>query len=208
MKIKICKNYFDVVILPPKEVRDHAIELSKQLYKYGARCILGKRNFFPHISLYHIPIKPKDFDNFITELKSVVRGFKPGGLRIKNIKLLELYPSVLLMTNKPEWLKKLYLKVIKKTLKYFDWDYGVEKLWHTEKMPKIRRESVKRYGTPLFGYYFMPHITLGTFKNNKNMVKDFNELKPKKYSFKVKSIFVCEIDESHSCQRIVKQIYF
>ena len=208
MKTKIHKNYFDVVILPPKEIQDYAIKLSKQLYKYGTKWVLGKKSFLPHISLYHIPVKLKDFDNFIAELESIVKGSKTERLKVKNIRLWEPYSSVLLMTNKPEWLKKLYLKVIKNTLKYFDWDYGIEKLWHAKKMPKTRRKILKRYGTPIFGHYFIPHITLGVFKDDKNMVKTFNKLRSKKYGFKVKSIFVCQLGEDHSCQRIIKQIYF
>lgn len=60
----------------------------------------------------------------------------------------------------------------------------------------------------MVGRYFMPHITLGVFKDDKNMVKAFNELQLKKHSFDVKSIFVCELGESHSCQRIIKKIDF
>jgi len=206
----IYKNYFDIVILPPREVRDYAIKLSKQLYKHGSRWLLGKENFIPHISLFHIPVKPKNFDDFITNLEITVKGLKRGQLKVQRIRLWEPYPSLLLMADKPKWLNNLYLKVIKKMLKYFDWDYGVEKLWHIKKLPKIMKKNVKKYGTPLIGRYFMPHITLGVFRDDKNMIDAFNKLKlkPKKYNFEVKSIFVCELGVSHSCQRIVKEICF
>lgn len=208
MNTKIYKNYFDIVILPSKEVRDYSINLSKQLYKYGSKLVLGRKSFLPHISLYHIPVKPKNFDDFVADLEMTVKGFKTGNLKANSIKLWKPHHAVLLSTDKPRWLKKLYLRVIKKTLKYFDWSYGVEKLWHVEKSSKTMRKNVKKYGTPMVGRYFIPHITLGVFKNDEDMTKGFKKLKFKKYTFKPKSIYICELGENHSCQKIVKEIHF
>ncbi len=210
-KIKIWKNYYDVVILLPEEASDHAIRPSKQLHKYGTPWALGKKNFIPHISLYHIPVKPKNFDAFINELEAIIKGFKPRKLKIEELRLLK-NRGVCAYTDKPEWLRKLYLTVIKRTLKYFDWDYGAEKTWSvakkSRKQSKLVIKNLKEYGTPMFGRYFMPHITLSVFKDNTNTVEAFSKLQLKKYSFDVKSIFVCELGESHSCQRIVKKIDF
>ena len=206
MSTKIYKNYFDIVILPSKEVRDYSINLSKQLYKYSSKLILGRKSFLPHISLYHIPVKPKNFEDFVTELKRAVKGLKTGNLKTNYIKIHKPIRSISLMTDKPKWLKKLYLRVIKKTLKYFDWNYGVEKLWREKSSKTIG--NIKKYGTPLVGRHFMPHITLAVFKNDEDMIKGSNKLKFKKYTFKPKSIYICELGENHSCQKIVKEIHF
>lgn len=204
---KIWKNYYDIVILPQKEVSDYAIKLSRQLHKYGTPWVLGKKSFIPHISLYHIPVKPKDFNGFINEVKMIAREFKPGKLKIEKLGLWKSYRSVCIDTDKPEWIRKLYLKVIKKTLKYFDWDCGAEKTWGSAKL-KLMKKNIKQYGTPMVGRYFMPHVTLAVFRDDKNMVKASNELQLRKFRFEAKSIFICELGESHSCQRIVKQINF
>jgi len=50
-------GYYDVVILPPAPVRDHALELSEKALPDGRMWRLGKRAFLPHISLYHIPVR-------------------------------------------------------------------------------------------------------------------------------------------------------
>ena len=208
MATKVYKNYFIVVILPPKEIRDYAISLSKGLYKHNSKWVLGKESFLPHISLYHISVKPKDFDDFVLELEKLVKGFKAGKLKINDLMLWKPHLSVLLMTDKPEWAKKLYLKVIRRTLKYFDWDYEIEKLWHIDKLSKLMQKNIKKYGTPMIGRYFIPHITLGAFRNEKDMVKGFNKLKLKKYNFRPNSIYICELGEGYSCQKIVKEISF
>jgi len=41
----------------------------------------------------------------------------------------------------------------------------VEKLWREKSSKAIA--NIKKYGTPLVGRYFMPHITLAVFKNDK-----------------------------------------
>lgn len=208
MAIKIYKNYFDIVILPPEKIRSYSIGLSKQLYKQGSMLVLGKKNFLPHISLYHIPVKNKNFETFITELEKTAKGSNVRKLKINDLMLWKPHYSVLLMTDRPKWLKELYLKIIKNTSKYFDWDYGVEEIWHTDKLPKIMQKNIKKYGTPMVGKYFIPHITLGVFQNEKDMIRGYNKLKLKKYNFKPKSIYVCELGENHSCQKIIKEIHF
>ena len=208
MTIKIYKNYFDIVILPPKEIRDYAISLSKQLYRHNSKWVLGKEGFLPHISLFHIPVKTKNFDNLASELEKTVKGFKAGKLKISNLMLWKPNFAILLMTDKPGWIRKLYLKTIRRTLKYFDWDYEVEKIWHSNKLPKLMQTNLKKYGTPMVGRYFAPHITLGVFRNEKDLIESFNKLKLKKYDFKPNSIYICELGENHSCQKILKEISF
>jgi hypothetical protein len=38
--------------------------------------------------------------------------------------------------------------------------------------------------------------------------QEFPELKLKRLNFKVDSLFICDLGESHSCQRIVRQVHF
>lgn len=114
----------------------------------------------------------------------------------------------MLTTEKPEWLVKLHLLVVKKTLQYFDWDYGVDKIWHTNRWPKARQRLIKKFGTPSVGNFFKPHISLGVSRNLKSETKALRSFKPKRIGFSVKSIFICELGKNQSCQRIVKEIHF
>ena len=203
MKKRIWKNYFDVVILPPKAVSNYAISLSKKLSKYGTEWTLGKNSFIPHISLYHIAVKPKNFKAFITELKRIAKNFSPGYLRTTVIE-----PN-LLMFDKPEWIQKLYLKVIKDTLKYYDWNYRTDEYWplnhFPKKMRKIGARFIKKYGTPAVGANFRPHVTLASFKNRR---PNLEIKRAKKFKFRPKFLYVCELGPSHSCQRIAAKIPF
>ncbi len=210
MPVKIYKNFFDIVILPSKEVSDYSISLSKQLYKYGSKWVLGKKSFLPHISLYHIPVKGKEFDKFVIALEKAVKGFEVGELRIEELQqyAIKLIFAITLAMSKPEWFKKLSQTIIETTLSYFDWDYGVEKLWRPDRWPESMQNNFKKYGTPAVGIHFSPHITLAMFKNEKDMKQAFNKLKLKKYSFQPQGIHICELGQGFSCQKIIKEIHF
>ena len=203
MKKQIWKNYFDIVILPPEEVSKYAIGLSKKLSKYGTKWALGKKSFIPHISLYHIAVKLKKYAAFATEIKRTVQNFSPGYLRITVIE------SNLLMFNKPKWIQTLYLKIIKNTLKYYDWDYGTDKYWSLNSFPKSMRKIgarfMKNYGTPMVGANFRPHITLTSFNAEPPNLKI---IKAKSFEFRPGFLYVCELGLSHSCQRVVMKIPF
>jgi hypothetical protein len=203
MKNQIWKNYFDIVILPPQGVSEYAIKLSKGLSKYETKWTLGKRLFIPHISLYHIAVKPKHFKAFASEVERTIKNFSPGYLKSTVIE------SNLLMFDKPAWIQELYLKVIKNTLKYYDWEYRTNEYWSLNHLPKrmqkIGARFIKKYGTPMVGGNFRPHVTLTSFKDNPPKLK---VKRARKFKFKPAHIYICKLGPSHSCQMVVKKLFF
>lgn len=201
MKPEIYRNYYDIVILPPKPLNDYSISLSQDLRNLG-KWTLSRRQFIPHISLYHIPVKPIDFDKFISAIAEVLKRSDPGRLQTTAIR------SNLLMLDKPEWIRKLYMRIIKRTLPFFDWDYSNE-LWRLNGNSRInsKRKYIVKYGTPMVGINFEPHITLTVFRDDVEP-QQLPRLKFEQHQFDVDRIAICELGPSHSCQRIVKQILF
>src|SRR5262245_19228423 len=193
-------DYFDVVILPPPHGRDYAIALSKKLARYRGKFVLGKRSFIPHISLYHIPVRPQNFEDFSHTVEQIASRHGAAELRLKSIDL------PLLMTDKPSWLKQIHLEVVKRTLPYFDWDYGAENKWSIEYVParlKARaKEYLERFGSPMIDAVFLPHITLTVFEN-KSLAKTVPIPQLEPTSFDVGEIAICELGPSHSCQRTI-----
>lgn len=196
----IWNNYFDVVILPPPAIRDHAITLSKELRTHGGEFALGRRRFLPHISLYHIPVRPRVFDAFLRTIREVAGKSTGGVVQLKSIDM------PLLMTDRPQWLKRLQRDIVSEAVKYFDWDYGVERLWKLEPIsPKLREaagRNLKKYGSPMMGPLFRPHITLTSFGDRAmpQVRVPFESL-----SFQVETIAVCELGPHHSCQRKIRE---
>jgi 2'-5' RNA ligase len=198
MNVDIWRNYFDVVILPPPLVRDHAIALSTELQRYGGKFVLGKRRFMPHISLYHIPVRPENFDAFSQTVKAVAARQTGGDLQLRSIDM------PLLMTDKPPWLQKLHMSIVKQTSPYFDWDHGAEETWTNVRVPanlRVRANGyLQKFGSPLIGAAFRPHITLTSFED-KSVAKTVPAPDFERISFHVDEVSICELGPSHSCQR-------
>ena len=93
---KIWKNYFDIVIIPPEEISRYSIGLSKKLRKHGTKWTLGKNSFIPHISLYHIAVKPTKLRAFVAEIQRTIETFSPGYLHTTVVE-----PNLLIF-HKPE----------------------------------------------------------------------------------------------------------
>ena len=103
----IWPRYYDVVILPPPPVRDMAIRLSQKLYKSGGEWKLGKVSFIPHISIYHLPVLPKDFEPFTRRLKQVVDSTAWGTLETVGLDM------PVITVSRPEWLQELNQRVVR-----------------------------------------------------------------------------------------------
>ena len=110
------------------------------------------------------------------------------------------------MTDTPTWLKRLQTSNMHATIKYFNWDYGVEKLWLGETFSRSWSAKIKRHGTPLVGRLFKPHFTLGIFTSDNAMRRGMRIVKPKKISFAVKQLHVCQLGSDFTCQKIIKKI--
>ncbi len=108
MSPKINTNYYDIVILPSKEVRDVAIVASRTIHKqFGSKLVLGERLFKPHISLYHVAVVNKDVPEMIRRLRMIASKQKFGPLTVHR------------STNQPHfaikkiaWLQNLHQSVV------------------------------------------------------------------------------------------------
>jgi hypothetical protein len=194
-------GYYDVVILPPAPVRDHAIDLSRKLYRAGGMWRLGKRAYLPHISLYHIPVRDEDIESFLGELKLVINSAQLGSLETTG------FDMPVMMLNRPQWLKNLHQKVVHRTVRFFDRTYGAEAMWNLDRFSGRRLEFAKlylrKYGTPMAGMNFRPHITLSSFRDAEPSNLD---IRVQRMKFVVDRLHVCELGQSHSCHRIVREI--
>jgi 2'-5' RNA ligase len=194
-------GYYDVVILPPAPVRDHALELSGQLYRMGGLWRLGKRAFLPHISLYHIPVRDQDMEPFLNELQLIVGTTRWGALETT------AFDMPVMMMSRPEWLKTLHERVVRRTVRFLNRKYAAEKTWSLDRFSGRRLTFAKRYlreyGTPMVGMNFRPHITLSSFKGREPAHPD---LHVRRITFRVDRLHVCELGSSHTCHHIIQEI--
>ncbi len=197
----IWPNYYDIVIIPSREVSDYAKRLSKEFGKFGSPWKLGSKSYVPHISLYHIPVTDERFEEFEQVVATILLEQKLGKLQTKEIE------GRLLFFDKPQWIQKLCHNIMQNTVQYFDWENPFFKTsWPLRKMKLTAGESqavlkkyLKEYGTPIVGEYFRPHITLA------GSTRELPELPFEKLAFHADTCAIYELGPSHSCQRLVKE---
>src|SRR5215203_7546480 len=156
-------GYYDVVVLPPSPVREQSLELSKRLHRMGGEWRLGKRDFLPHISLYHIPVQDRLVEPFLSELQKIANTTHWGRLEMTG------FDMPVIMVSKPDWFSDLHQRILRRTVRFVNWEYKPKKSWCLDRFSGRRlafaKTYLQRYGTPMVGMNFRPHITLSSFKN-------------------------------------------
>lgn len=209
MKPKITKDYYDIVLLPPAPVRDEAIRLSTQLHPFGTKWVLGKQEYLPHISLYHIKIKAKDLSPLLHTIKIIAASSHGGLLAVGSVYNWHSY--ICWECAAPQWLRMLHARILKETVQYYDREFGQERLWPKGPgMTQERARNLQRYGAPGILRLYEPHVTLASFPDASSAKKALDALgkNQKRIRFSPAHIALCAIGPSHSCQKIVAEFPF
>jgi hypothetical protein len=166
----------------------------------GAKWSLGRAAFIPHISLYHIPVRDNQWRSFMEELRRIAEDAPTGELKTTG------FDMPVLTLSKPKWLDDLHRRIVLGTVPYFDRECGAERTWRLNFFSGRRRELAERYldryGTPMFGMNFRPHITLSSFEDG---APEFNP-EVEVLTFTPDRLTVCELGQSHSCQRVIEEV--
>ena len=97
-------------------------------------------------------------DPFLNELHLIVDTARWGTLETTS------FDMPVMMVSKPEWLKKLHERVVRRTVRFLNRKYAAEKTWSLDRFYGRRltfaKKDLRAYGTPLVGMNFNPHITL------------------------------------------------
>ena len=155
----------DVVLLPPEEVTNQAIEANKGLLKqYADRIILDKENCLPHISLAMGCMDEQNIPDIEKILHIIADKYNPGQLKVPgiNVGTNSLGEKVSAFeVEKTEKLLSLHEEVMRRMTPYFSYDVTAEMVLS----PPIACEStllwIKNYPEKSAFENFFPHITIG-----------------------------------------------
>jgi 2'-5' RNA ligase len=192
-------SYLDVVILPPPKVMRAAINASRLLaQRFGSTLVLDLGRTLPHISLYHLAVV--DTAPFGNRLAEIAGSTEPGEIEITGIHLYREFGSLAIELSKPEWLRRFYLRLLHGLNPLRDPQFDNDRAWESEKLSKEQRKYIARYGTPLVGRSFIPHITLGVIADRARLDEAASAIKRPQGRFRVTEIAVCEQGPHHSCR--------
>lgn len=203
--MRIYENYYDIIVLPPKKVQDKLIALSEKLTGGKGLWQLGEREYIPHLSLYHIPVKPTDFEQLAQKTRDVISRVSFGEIRCQKAEKFDPHNSVFITTNNPDWLVKLHQEIIQKTLPLFDWSYDVKGIWHAEQFPDEARANFDRYGTPMAGSYFQPHFTLTIFPDRNTMTERYSTFSFEPFAFQADEVAIGQLGDHIQIASVIKR---
>ncbi len=193
---------YNIAIIPPKNIGDKAVALSRHLKKHGGSFTLNQKDHFPHLTLYMTEFPVKNLSLVKQELQSLASqthsfqvsskgfGHSDGWVSIEypaSSLLLKFQKKIISRLNSSR--EGLIRKVDQKYL------HQLSVSW---------RKDLKIYGfnNPFYKYW-LPHITLTKLKKSKPSL--LSTLKKSIFSFTVKKFGLFECGEYSTCRKLVKE---
>jgi glycosyltransferase domain-containing protein len=167
MKKSENKITVDVVLFPPDEIMEKAIEVNQALIKtFDDKIVLNKQNCLPHISLAMGCIKKEDIPEIDTVLKDIADTFSPPTLTISDIRA-ETIPTGEKVSGfemeKTKDIQLLHETVMNKLLQYFTYDVSLDTIYALpdQQVEVVTTYWIKNYQKESSFEKFSPHITIG-----------------------------------------------
>lgn len=181
MKIAI-----DIVLLPPEEIMDKAIEINKTLTNDPIK--LNKENCLPHISLCMGVVDEND----LLELKQVLASIEFSLLILTITGTNE--EACCFEIQKIKELQELHETIMRKFSSYISYDATKEMFFNPLDVEDSDIDWVNDYKEKSGFNEYYPHITLGITKLDE---KELNE------SFVASRLAICQLGSCCTCRKIL-----
>ena len=194
----------DVVLLPPDEIMEKAIEVNQALLNaFNNKMILNKQNCFPHISLAMGCIKKEDTPEIDRVLKDIAEKFSPMKLTISDIRT-EAIPTGEKVSGfvivKTKDLQLLHETVMNKLSPYFTYNVSSDMVYALpdQQVEEVTTYWIKNYPKESSFENFSPHITIGFGE-----VEGENSGLKFPIQFSVSKLALCHVGNYCVCRKIV-----
>lgn len=194
----------NIIILPPHEIRDAAIDLSRKLSEsFSTEFKLGE-NRIPHITVYQARFPEKNMENLDYNLNVIAKKmstFEVPLSKFSTFKGYVFWDSD--FTNEFSHLSKsvvyqlnpLRENLILDHLKNFSGNMG-------------EKFDIQNYGSLIVGRSLQPHVTITKMVNESDEYKAFQELRPRIAKFNVNSIFLGRLGPFGTVTEILHEYHF
>lgn len=187
----MAKIAIDVVLLPPEEIMDKAIEINNQFKDDLIK--LNKENCLPHISLCIGVVEEEDLVKIKEIIDGIVTNFSKLSLTINRINSEYTGFDI----KKEEELQRLHETIMKRLNNYLSYDATIEMCYSPPSVVEKTLFWINNYKEK-FGFdNFQPHITLGTSK-----IED----KEVEIKFTCSRLAVCHLGDHCTCRKILYEV--
>ncbi|MBU0597739.1 2'-5' RNA ligase family protein [Patescibacteria group bacterium] len=185
----------DIVLLPPKEIWEWAVQLSKEIGSNSERAEFLDNTHLPHITLVQAYVKQDDSEKINHTIEEILKHFSTLSLIVEEI--ISEGSWVAFRINKTEELMKLHINLVDAIQEYEqDLSRDAFILDSGEKVTDFAVNWVNNFRKNVSYNNFIPHITLG-----KNYEPE--QMKPK--NFTVDRLAVCHLGNHCTCRKILKE---
>ncbi len=181
------KIAIDVVLLPPENIMDKAIEINSQFADDPIK--LNKENCLPHISLCMGVLEEENLTKIKAIIEEISKQFSKLFLTIDKISA----EHVCFEVKNNETLQKLHEGIMTKLSPYLSYDATTDMCFSPPFVVEKTLTWINNYRNTSFEEFY-PHITLGISKlENRDLNIDFVASK----------IVVCQLGNYCTCRKVI-----
>lgn len=198
------ESELNVVLLPPKEIRDAAIDMSRKLSESFATEFTLGQNRIPHITVYQARYPEKNLESIEYNLNVIAKKTSPFELPLSKFSTFKGYvfwDSD--FTNEFSFLNKSVVYqlnplrdgLVLEHLRNFSGSMG-------------ERFDIQNYGSLIVGRSLSPHVTISKTVREADALRAFQELRPRIVRFNVTSIFLARLGPFGTVTEILREYPF
>jgi 2'-5' RNA ligase len=186
------KIAIDVVLLPPEDIMDKAIEINSQFADDPIK--LNKENCLPHISLCMGVVKEKNLLKIKEIIDGISKQFSKLFLTIDEIS----DEHVCFEIKNNENLQKLHEEIMTKLSSYLSYDATTDMCFSPPPVVEKTLTWINNYKKTSFENFY-PHITLGISK------LEISKLENRKLNidFIASKLAVCHLGNYCTCRKVI-----
>jgi len=193
---------FNIVILPPDEIAQKAISISKLFQNKKALFTLNDKNHFAHITLYMVELPLKNVPEVITELKKIAS--ETRSLELTKDKYRQSFRGYLdVGFKKTHEVSALQKTIIEKINPFREGLLKPSDQGMMSGMDKAELNNLKNYGSGFIFDQWTPHITFTKLEDTDKTA--FENIKEEDFSFTVDKIGLFYLGDYGTCREKVAQ---
>lgn len=196
----------DIVILPPKTLRNKiGSTFKKEITKFDYVFTVDNKKLIPHLSLWHLKTSEAEIDRITQELKKVIKKQRSISITTTGLEIDKEYKECLSLSVRESKTLNDFQQKVFQTIHHLRTGVMPQFAAEFRKWRGKMLEEAKEYGKPLG---FNPHLTAGWMKNDGDAKKVIKNVGKLKFTFLVKEIYICEVNEWWQVKKIIKKIKF
>jgi 2'-5' RNA ligase len=200
----IWRGFYDVVIFPPEDVRDYAIELSEKLHRdHATAWKLDARQRKPHLSLLHFPMNPQ---RALDGLAESLAGISIGRITLAGISSPRDGAIFLDAERSPQLLEAS--RAVCSTV--WDGGWAIEDALFMERWgkagltPRMMR-NIQTHHSPWMEEDFLPHFTLAGV-DKERAVQVAAALPFRQMSWDVSRLYIVQVGPGWTAREVLAEI--